>query len=84
MYHSNFAAYVIAFIGRAMVDVILQTGEPDAPKLKDCLPAIGALKHLREWHSAKITIIANDCKGYVFFIRYMQTKSFFVLGMLLF
>uniref|UniRef100_A0A7M4EMN6 MDM2 binding protein n=1 Tax=Crocodylus porosus TaxID=8502 RepID=A0A7M4EMN6_CROPO len=49
--------------GRAMVDVILQTGEPDAPKLKDCLPAIGALKHLREWHSAKITIIANDCKG---------------------
>uniref|UniRef100_A0A8B9ZY62 MDM2 binding protein n=1 Tax=Anas zonorhyncha TaxID=75864 RepID=A0A8B9ZY62_9AVES len=40
--------------GRAMVDVILQAVERDAPKLKDCLPAIGALKHLKEWHSAKI------------------------------
>ncbi|NWY56254.1 MTBP protein, partial [Chionis minor] len=49
--------------GRAMVDVILQAVERDGPKLKDCLPAIGALKHLREWHSAKITIAANDFKG---------------------
>uniref|UniRef100_A0A674JES4 MDM2 binding protein n=1 Tax=Terrapene triunguis TaxID=2587831 RepID=A0A674JES4_9SAUR len=49
--------------GRAMVDVILQSAERDAPKLKDCLPAIGALKHLREWHSAKITIATNDNKG---------------------
>ncbi|NXN74392.1 MTBP protein, partial [Himantopus himantopus] len=49
--------------GRAMVDVILQAVERDGPKLKDCLPAIGALKHLREWHSAKITIAANDSKG---------------------
>uniref|UniRef100_K7FKM2 MDM2 binding protein n=1 Tax=Pelodiscus sinensis TaxID=13735 RepID=K7FKM2_PELSI len=49
--------------GRAMVDVILQSAERDAPKLKDCLPVIGALKHLREWHSAKITITTNDCKG---------------------
>ncbi|XP_063183542.1 mdm2-binding protein isoform X2 [Chroicocephalus ridibundus] len=49
--------------GRAMVDVILQAAERDGPKLKDCLPAIGALKHLREWHSAKITIAANDSKG---------------------
>uniref|UniRef100_A0A674JCZ4 MDM2 binding protein n=1 Tax=Terrapene triunguis TaxID=2587831 RepID=A0A674JCZ4_9SAUR len=50
--------------GRAMVDVILQSAERDAPKLKDCLPAIGALKHLREWHSAKITIATNDNKGW--------------------
>uniref|UniRef100_A0A8C3S1Z0 MDM2 binding protein n=1 Tax=Chelydra serpentina TaxID=8475 RepID=A0A8C3S1Z0_CHESE len=50
--------------GRAMVDVILQSAERDAPKLKDCLPAIGALKHLREWHSAKITITTNDYKGW--------------------
>ncbi|NXK93822.1 MTBP protein, partial [Formicarius rufipectus] len=49
--------------GRAMVDVILQAVEPDGPKLKDCLPAIGALKHLREWHCAQITIAATDAKG---------------------
>uniref|UniRef100_A0A8C0F5S8 MDM2 binding protein n=1 Tax=Bubo bubo TaxID=30461 RepID=A0A8C0F5S8_BUBBB len=49
--------------GRAMVDVILQAVEQDGPKLKDCLPAIGALKHLREWHSAQITIAANGSKG---------------------
>ncbi|NWQ79759.1 MTBP protein, partial [Columbina picui] len=49
--------------GRAMVDVIVQAVEGDGPKLKDCLPVIGALKHLREWHSAQITIAANDSKG---------------------
>ncbi|NXR93619.1 MTBP protein, partial [Hypocryptadius cinnamomeus] len=49
--------------GRAMVDVILQAVECDGPKLKDCLPAIGALKHLREWHSAQITIATSDAKG---------------------
>ncbi|NXR46722.1 MTBP protein, partial [Hippolais icterina] len=49
--------------GRAMVDVILQAVECDGPKLKDCLPTIGALKHLREWHSAQITIAASDAKG---------------------
>ncbi|NWR51243.1 MTBP protein, partial [Regulus satrapa] len=49
--------------GRAMVDVILHAVECDGPKLKDCLPAIGALKHLREWHSAQITIAASDAKG---------------------
>ncbi|NXD33114.1 MTBP protein, partial [Copsychus sechellarum] len=49
--------------GRAMVDVILHAVECDGPKLKDCLPVIGALKHLREWHSAQITIAASDAKG---------------------
>ncbi|NXC60168.1 MTBP protein, partial [Aleadryas rufinucha] len=49
--------------GRAMVDVILWAVERDGPKFKDCLPAIGALKHLREWHSAQITIAASDAKG---------------------
>ncbi|NXU12724.1 MTBP protein, partial [Pardalotus punctatus] len=49
--------------GRAMVDVILQAVERDGPKLKDCLPVIGALKHLREWHSAQITIAASDARG---------------------
>ncbi|XP_032078337.1 mdm2-binding protein [Thamnophis elegans] len=45
--------------GKAMVDVILQSSEIDAPQLKDCLPVIGALKHLREWHAAKITVVAD-------------------------
>ncbi|NWX50316.1 MTBP protein, partial [Steatornis caripensis] len=49
--------------GRAMVDVILQAVEQDGPRLKDCLPAIGALKHLREWHSAQITIATSDSNG---------------------
>uniref|UniRef100_A0A670JXP4 MDM2 binding protein n=1 Tax=Podarcis muralis TaxID=64176 RepID=A0A670JXP4_PODMU len=48
--------------GRTMVDVILHSSERDAPRLKDCLPAIGALKHLREWHGAKITIVASESK----------------------
>ncbi|XP_053915394.1 mdm2-binding protein isoform X2 [Cuculus canorus] len=50
--------------GRAMIDVILEAVEQDGPKLKECLPAVGALKHLREWHSAQITIAANDSKGW--------------------
>ncbi|XP_062987165.1 mdm2-binding protein isoform X2 [Elgaria multicarinata webbii] len=48
--------------GKAMVDVILQSSERDAPRFKDCLPVIGALKHLREWHAANITIVANESK----------------------
>ncbi|KAM9387075.1 mdm2-binding protein [Phaethornis superciliosus] len=50
--------------GRAIVDIILQGIEQDGPKLKDCLPVVGALKHLREWHSAKITMAVNDSKGW--------------------
>lgn len=52
-----------------MVDIILQAVEGDAPKLKDCLPVIGALKHLREWHSAQITIATSDSKGYAVHFR---------------
>ncbi|XP_047698178.1 mdm2-binding protein isoform X2 [Prionailurus viverrinus] len=47
--------------GRAMIDVILLPSDKDPPKLKDCLPTIGALKHLKEWYSAKITIAGNNC-----------------------
>uniref|UniRef100_A0A8D0ENP1 MDM2 binding protein n=1 Tax=Strix occidentalis caurina TaxID=311401 RepID=A0A8D0ENP1_STROC len=60
--------------GRAMVDVILQAVEQDGPKLKDCLPAIGALKHLREWHSAQITIAANDSKGWQKIADYLSAE----------
>nr|XP_021526947.1 mdm2-binding protein [Aotus nancymaae] len=48
--------------GRAMVDIILLPSDKDPPKLKDCLPTVGALKHLREWYLAKITIAANYCE----------------------
>ncbi|KAM9626500.1 mdm2-binding protein isoform 2-T2 [Trichechus inunguis] len=45
--------------GRAMIDIILLPSDKDPPKLKDCLPTVGALKHLKEWHSAKLTIAGN-------------------------
>ncbi|XP_023606725.1 mdm2-binding protein [Myotis lucifugus] len=50
--------------GRAMIDIILLPSDKDPPKLKDCLPTVGALKHLKEWYSAKITIAGNHCEIY--------------------
>nr|XP_033789139.1 mdm2-binding protein [Geotrypetes seraphini] len=58
--------------GRAMVDVILLTTDQDAPRLKDCLPAIGALKHMREWHLAKITMAVKDNKGWQKIAAYLS------------
>ncbi|XP_053415273.1 mdm2-binding protein [Nycticebus coucang] len=48
--------------GRAMIDIILLPSDKNSPKWKDCLPAIGALKHLKEWYSAKVTIAGNHCE----------------------
>uniref|UniRef100_A0A8C3X5Y7 MDM2 binding protein n=1 Tax=Catagonus wagneri TaxID=51154 RepID=A0A8C3X5Y7_9CETA len=48
--------------GRAMIDIILLPSDKEPPKLGDCLPAVGALKHLKEWYSAKITIAENHCE----------------------
>eukprot|EP00070_Physeter_catodon_P022858 XP_023985151.1 mdm2-binding protein isoform X2 [Physeter catodon] len=48
--------------GRAMIDIILLPSDKDLPKLRDCLPTVGALKHLKEWYSAKITIAGNHCE----------------------
>ncbi|XP_066873140.1 mdm2-binding protein isoform X3 [Kogia breviceps] len=48
--------------GRAMIDIILLPSDKDPPKLRDCLPTVGALKHLKEWYSAKITIAGNHCE----------------------
>ncbi|KAM5137442.1 mdm2-binding protein isoform 5-T5 [Callospermophilus lateralis] len=48
--------------GRALIDIILLPSDKDPLQLKDCLPAVGALKHLREWHSAKITVVAQHCE----------------------
>ncbi|XP_067323413.1 mdm2-binding protein isoform X2 [Anolis sagrei] len=50
--------------GKAMVDVIWHASETEIPRLKDCLPVIGALKHLREWHAAKITLVTNENKSW--------------------
>ncbi|XP_037022584.2 mdm2-binding protein isoform X1 [Artibeus jamaicensis] len=46
--------------GRAMTDVMLLPSDKDPPTLKDCLPTVGALKHLKEWYSAKITMAGNQ------------------------
>lgn len=48
--------------GRAMIDIILLPSDKDPPKLRDCLPAVGALKHLKEWYSAKVTIAGDHCE----------------------
>ncbi|XP_055287730.1 mdm2-binding protein isoform X2 [Moschus berezovskii] len=48
--------------GRAMIDIILLPSDKDPPKLRDCLPTVGALKHLKEWYSAKITIAGDHCE----------------------
>uniref|UniRef100_A0A6J0TUI0 Mdm2-binding protein isoform X2 n=1 Tax=Pogona vitticeps TaxID=103695 RepID=A0A6J0TUI0_9SAUR len=58
--------------GKAMIDIILQSSERDAPCLKDCLPVIGALKHLREWHAAKITIVAKESKTWQKIVDYLS------------
>ncbi|XP_042318188.1 mdm2-binding protein [Sceloporus undulatus] len=58
--------------GKAIVDVIWHSSEREAPRLKDCLPVIGALKHLREWHGAKITIVANDSKSWQKVVDYLS------------
>ncbi|XP_066479848.1 mdm2-binding protein isoform X2 [Tiliqua scincoides] len=58
--------------GKAMIDVILHSSERDGPRLKDCLPVVGALKHLREWHSAKITIVANKSKTWQNVANYLS------------
>lgn len=48
--------------GRAMIDIILLPSDKDPPKLKECLPIVGALKHLKEWHSAKVIIAGSYCE----------------------
>ncbi|KAJ7338096.1 hypothetical protein JRQ81_010665 [Phrynocephalus forsythii] len=58
--------------GKAMIDIILQSSEKDAPCLKDCLPVIGALKHLREWHAAKITVVVQESKTWQNIIDYLS------------
>ncbi|KAM7075803.1 mdm2-binding protein isoform 4-T4 [Molossus nigricans] len=45
-----------------MIDIILLPPDKDPPKFEVCLPTVGALKHLKEWYSAKITIAGNHCE----------------------
>lgn len=42
--------------GKVSLDLIMLVSGRDIPRLKDWLPVVGAFKHLREWHSAEITI----------------------------
>ncbi|MEE6463245.1 hypothetical protein FKM82_005830 [Ascaphus truei] len=62
------------FTGRAMVEVLLLSSDSDVPRLKDCLPAIGAIKHMKEWHSAKITIATKDCRGWQKIAEYLSAS----------
>ncbi|XP_051878959.1 mdm2-binding protein isoform X2 [Pristis pectinata] len=48
--------------GKVLLDLILLVSGSDIPRLKDWLPVVGAFKHLREWHSAEITITTKDGK----------------------
>ncbi|XP_072117208.1 mdm2-binding protein isoform X3 [Mobula birostris] len=48
--------------GRVLLDIVLLISGSDIPRLKDWLPVVGAFKHLKEWHSAEITISTKDGK----------------------
>ncbi|XP_067888656.1 mdm2-binding protein [Heterodontus francisci] len=48
--------------GKGLLDIILLVYGSGIPRLKDWLPVVGAFKHLREWHSAEITIATMDGK----------------------
>ncbi|RXM33453.1 Collagen alpha-1(XIV) chain [Acipenser ruthenus] len=50
--------------GKALLDIILLATDNEAPKLKEFLPVLGSLKHMKEWHSAKITIAAKEAIGW--------------------
>ncbi|CAI9544765.1 unnamed protein product, partial [Staurois parvus] len=58
--------------GKALVDILLIS--PDVPKLKECLLALGAIKHLREWHAAKITIVTRENKGWHKISNYLSAS----------
>ncbi|XP_043544616.1 mdm2-binding protein isoform X2 [Chiloscyllium plagiosum] len=48
--------------GKGLLDLILLVSDHGVPRLKDWLPVVGALKHLREWHSAEIIIAVKNSK----------------------
>ncbi|MGH0163032.1 UNVERIFIED_CONTAM: hypothetical protein FKN15_058187 [Acipenser sinensis] len=50
--------------GKALLDIILLATDNEAPKRKEFLPVLGSLKHMKEWHSAKITIAAKEAIGW--------------------
>ncbi|KAM9307740.1 mdm2-binding protein [Gastrophryne carolinensis] len=58
--------------GKALVDILLMS--PDVPKLKECVLAVGAIKHLKEWHGAKVTIIAQENKGWTKIFNYLSAN----------
>ncbi|XP_073535932.1 mdm2-binding protein [Phyllobates terribilis] len=58
--------------GRGMVDVLLIS--PDVPRMKHCVLAVGAIKHLKEWHGAKISIVTEDRKGWQKISTYLSAN----------
>ncbi|KAM4028303.1 mdm2-binding protein [Anomaloglossus baeobatrachus] len=58
--------------GRGMVDVLLVS--PDIPKMKHSALAVGAIKHLKEWHGAKISIVTEERKGWQKISSYLSAN----------
>ncbi|XP_075070115.1 mdm2-binding protein isoform X2 [Mixophyes fleayi] len=58
--------------GKALVDVLLLSSE--VPKLKDCVLAVGAIKHLKEWHAAKVTVVTKESKGWQNICNYLSAS----------
>ncbi|XP_057690574.1 mdm2-binding protein isoform X1 [Corythoichthys intestinalis] len=46
--------------GKAFSDVLVLGSAEQCPELKDLLPLLGALRHMKCWHSARITIITEN------------------------
>ncbi|XP_044150143.1 mdm2-binding protein [Bufo gargarizans] len=58
--------------GRVLVDVLLIS--QTVPKLKECVLAVGAIKHLKEWHAAKITIVTRERRGWQKISNYLSAN----------
>ncbi|KPP78681.1 mdm2-binding protein-like [Scleropages formosus] len=62
--------------GRALVDVILFAPDKEVPTLKEFLPILGSLKHMQTWHSAKISVVTEDNKGWQKMASYMSANIY--------
>lgn len=48
--------------GKSLLDVIVLCVDEEAG-LKDMLPVIGSLKHMRAWHSAQMFMVSEHSAG---------------------
>ncbi|XP_041941678.1 mdm2-binding protein isoform X1 [Alosa sapidissima] len=60
--------------GRCLIDVILLCVDKEAPTMKDLLPLIGSLKHMRAWHSAKMTMVTEHRDGWQREASYLMAR----------